>query len=350
MPLLPPLLLQSPLVPHFMYTITVGQNPSGGTLNRRRRREIYALCEKYDILIIEDDPYWHLQYTESSHQKKEGAEYPFLAALEKSYLSIDVSGRVIRLDTFSKTIAPGCRLGWITAQKPIINAILAATETSTQQPSGFVQCMVAELLCRSWKMSGWIKWLESLRDVYEKRMRVMAGALEGGKEVILVTPASSDLDIITKSNMYSFSIPDGGMFVWVHVHIANHPAYHSFLARGNTKAQAMQKLWEWIAITEKSVASPGGVFAGHESTASDANERLRLCFSAIEIDQVLDATERWVNGVRTFWNLNARQIEEVGLDSDVVLNYRKMEAAAGGWGGFRGGKRRTEDAFDHIHV
>lgn len=332
--------------PHFMYTITVGQNPTGGTINQQRRREIYSLCEKFDILIIEDDPYWHLQYTKSAHRKKEGTEYPFLAALEKSYLSVDVSGRVIRLDTFSKTIAPGCRLGWITAQKSIINAILAATETSTQQPSGFVQSMVAELLCRSWKMTGWIKWLESLRDVYEKRMRLMADTLEHGKEVILVSSASPELEIITKSRMYSFKIPDGGMFIWVHVHIANHPAYQSFLARGNTKFQAMRKLWEWIAITQKSLAGPGDIFAGHESTASDASERFRLCFSAIELDEVLDATERWVKGICAFWSLQAREIEEIGMEPVMVLERRKREAATGGWGGFRGGKGRTDISFE----
>jgi DNA-binding transcriptional MocR family regulator len=46
--------------------------------------------------------------------------YPFLDSLAPSFLSIDVDGRVVRLDTFSKTIAPGCRLGWITAQPAII--------------------------------------------------------------------------------------------------------------------------------------------------------------------------------------------------------------------------------------
>ena len=93
--------------PHFMYTVTVGQNPTGITLGRQRRREIYDLCEEFDVVIIEDDPYWHIQFTQASHElphASSGVKYPFLAALEKSYLTIDTSGRVIRLDTFSKTI------------------------------------------------------------------------------------------------------------------------------------------------------------------------------------------------------------------------------------------------------
>jgi DNA-binding transcriptional MocR family regulator len=88
-----------------MYTVTVGQNPTGATLSRSRREEIYSLCEEFDMVIVEDDPYWHLQYTPFSHR-----EGKFLV-IEGSYLQLDKSGRVIRLDTFSKTIAPGCRLG-----------------------------------------------------------------------------------------------------------------------------------------------------------------------------------------------------------------------------------------------
>jgi DNA-binding transcriptional MocR family regulator len=101
--------------PHFMYTVPVGHNPTGATLKDGRRREIYDLCEKFDIIIIEDSPYWNLQFSDASHNlpSKNDAKYPFLAALEKSFLTIDKSGRVIRLDTFSKTIAPGTTI-WTT--------------------------------------------------------------------------------------------------------------------------------------------------------------------------------------------------------------------------------------------
>lgn len=149
--------------PHLLYTVTVGQNPTGGTLSVKRRKEIYALCSKYDVIIVEDDPYWYLQYPSAAnlesqargtpapqstpvHTFKRSSGYQFLDSLVPSYLNIDTDGRVVRLDTFSKTVAPGCRLGWITAQPAIIERIVRIAESSTQQPSGFVQAMIAELI------------------------------------------------------------------------------------------------------------------------------------------------------------------------------------------------------------
>ena len=126
--------------PHVMYTVTMGHNPTSGVLSVQRRRDIYALCSKYDIIIVEDDPYWYLQYPSAAAEEAKSRDvmlpsrtepykptkssgYEFLDSLVPSFLSMDMEGRVIRLDTFSKTIAPGCRLGWITAQPDFIERI-----------------------------------------------------------------------------------------------------------------------------------------------------------------------------------------------------------------------------------
>ena len=118
----------------------MGHNPTGTVLTVERRKEIYALCCKYDIIIIEDDPYWHLQYpsaiveearshgsvpvrSSESFRRTKSSGYDFIDSLVPSFLSFDIEGRVIRLDTFSKTIAPGCRLGWITAQPAFIERL-----------------------------------------------------------------------------------------------------------------------------------------------------------------------------------------------------------------------------------
>ena len=118
----------------------MGHNPTGGVLSVERRRSIYALCCKYDVIIIEDDPYWYLQYpsvnviesqsrdrgnvpTPKAHERPRSTGYAFLDSLVPSFLDFDTEGRVVRLDTFSKTIAPGCRLGWITAQPAIIEQL-----------------------------------------------------------------------------------------------------------------------------------------------------------------------------------------------------------------------------------
>ncbi|KAK5001701.1 hypothetical protein LTR39_006883, partial [Cryomyces antarcticus] len=272
----------------------IGQNPTAGTLSLARRKDIIALCNKYDIIIVEDDPYWYLQYPSAANKKAEAraarqndsntvehaekiranfrthesarstapalsssapqksSGYDFLDSLVPSYLSVDTEGRVVRLDTFSKTVAPGCRLGWITAQPALIERILRITETSTQQPSGFVQAMIAELIMgpqskndggqggakdgSGWKVDGWVRWLEGLRGNYERRMNAMCQILEDGQFLVkagrrnsLTSHASSSDDdedewaVVEKTQMYAFDWPLGGMFIWLHINFPSHP-------------------------------------------------------------------------------------------------------------------------------
>lgn len=120
---------------------SMGHNPTSGVLSVQRRKEIYAICQKYDIIIVEDDPYWYLQFPSaaprearsrglstprqtSAYKPAKSSGFDFLDSLTPSYLSVDTDGRVIRLDTFSKTIAPGCRLGWITAQPAFLERLV----------------------------------------------------------------------------------------------------------------------------------------------------------------------------------------------------------------------------------
>ena len=118
----------------------MGHNPTGSVLTVKRRKEIYALCCKYDIIIVEDDPYWYLQFPSAAElearsrglasprsvekfKPTKSSGYDFLDSLTPSFLSMDTEGRVARLDTFSKTVAPGCRLGWVTAQPAVIERL-----------------------------------------------------------------------------------------------------------------------------------------------------------------------------------------------------------------------------------
>ena len=233
----------------------IGQNPTSGTLSIQRRKDIYAVCVQFDVVIIEDDPYWYLQYpsanessltqrdqpdnnAQSDHfnlgfaKSQKSSGYPFLDSLVPSYLSVDYQGRVVRLDTFSKTVAPGCRLGWITTQPNLCERLLRITETSTQQPSGFVQSMIAELIMgsddlkhghaggksnRGWQIDGWVRWLQGLRGNYERRMQTMCSVLEEGKELVKSGRRKSinnEWSVIEKITLFGFAWPLGGMFVW----------------------------------------------------------------------------------------------------------------------------------------
>ena len=127
-----------------------------------------------------------------------------------------------------------------------IEKILRITETSTQQPSGFVQLMIAELIMgpqtpsdggrggskdgSGWSMDGWVRWLEGLRGNYERRMQKISSVLEEGKYAITTstrrrsksaaaTADDEDFEIVSKTQLYDFVYPMAGMFLWMRIHI-----------------------------------------------------------------------------------------------------------------------------------
>ncbi|KAF2859734.1 PLP-dependent transferase [Piedraia hortae CBS 480.64] len=339
--------------PHVMYTVTMGQNPTSGVLSLQRRREIYALCCEYDIVIIEDDPYWYLQYptTKQLEQnmllngevkpkswKKSG--FPFLDALVPSYISIDIDGRVIRLDSFSKTVAPGCRLGWISAQPALIERLTRITETTTQQPSGFVQSIIAELLVgptaakdeeTPWKPDGFVRWLEGLRGNYERRMHAMTAILDEGKSLPTVAPATqspprksydniSDWDLVSQKDIYTFTHPLGGMFIWLKVLFETHPLFAHYKQK-NRLQQFAHALWiYWTRKPFRVLVSPGNTFAVTTTLEEREGWRcFRVCFAAIDESDLKDATRRLVDGVHRFWGIRDVKIIEELLESDETL-------------------------------
>ncbi|KAL4977104.1 pyridoxal phosphate-dependent transferase [Aspergillus desertorum] len=331
--------------PHLMYTITIGQNPTGGTLSVERRKQIYAICQKYDVIIVEDDPYWNLQYPSAQGMQAKyrnpsvnpaltkrnynvggrSSGYEFLDSLVPSYLSVDTDGRVVRLDTFSKTIAPGCRLGWMTAQPAFIERLARIAESSTQAPSGFVQAMVAELILgqqvddksvtsgkrndteKAWQLDGWVRWLEGLRAGYELRMQQMCSGLEEGKYIALGTHRSGEFalsgndeeswEVLDKVQMYDFTWPAGGMFVWVKVNYESHPLRQEYEPERLAKAL-------WVHFTQKPqlcLLGPGTMFSPTDEIQARGYQYFRLCFAAMPADDVVPITQRIVDGFRTFW-------------------------------------------------
>ncbi|KAF7596862.1 hypothetical protein BBP40_011907 [Aspergillus hancockii] len=114
--------------PHLLYTVPTGQNPTGTTQSAERRQAIYNIAEEHDLIIIEDDPYYFLRmgvYQPGQETfVKPSSELP-------SYLSLDRSGRVVRLDSTAKVLAPGLRAGWVTANAHIIEKFIAYQEITT---------------------------------------------------------------------------------------------------------------------------------------------------------------------------------------------------------------------------
>ncbi|KZZ90984.1 Pyridoxal phosphate-dependent transferase, major domain protein [Ascosphaera apis ARSEF 7405] len=343
--------------PRLMYTIATGQNPTGIVTPIERKNEIYAICQKYDILICEDEPYWHLQYhlaSNGSPQSQDKEALGFLQSLVPSYLSIDVDGRVIRLDTFSKTVAPGCRLGWITAQPAIIERLTRITEVSTAQPSGFVQAMVAKMIIQedrpnlfqvltgkhaesSWGMSGWIRWLEELRDSYERRIQTMCQILEEGGHMVNEDDVHSTENFgwssLSAVQIYDFKYPGGGMFAWLHMLFETHPLH------GKVDEERLSKAF-WLFLTQApylAIVAPGSMFNPlqhadeyqYPAVIENQNDRyVRLSFAAIDEDKVASSTRGFVDGSHAFWRIkDASQIDHMLKDEAAIMDFEAQIAA-----------------------
>lgn len=115
----------------FIYIIPDFQNPTGVTLPRSRRNEIIRIAERYDLLIIEDSPYRDVRF--------EGTPEPLMS-------SLDTSGRVLTLNTFSKILAPGFRLGWVTGHPELIDKIVTAKQSADLCSPAFVQKITARYM------------------------------------------------------------------------------------------------------------------------------------------------------------------------------------------------------------
>jgi aromatic amino acid aminotransferase I len=165
--------------PHLLYTVPSGQNPTGATQSAQRRAEVYKVCQKHDVLIVEDEPYYFLQM----QPYKAGVPPPssrdeFLKVLLPSFLKIDADGRVLRLESFSKVLSPGSRVGWIVGSEQVVERFARHFESSNQNPSGFAQLALFKLLDEEWGHSGYLDWLMHLRMQYTRRRDALLEACE----------------------------------------------------------------------------------------------------------------------------------------------------------------------------
>ena len=150
--------------PKFMYILPNFQNPGGTTLSLARRDALVFLADKYGIPIIEDDPYGQLRY--------EGEHLPPLVLLDRENNRRDdgyLLGNVIYLSTFSKTLAPGLRLGWIVAPQEVISKLVQLKQGADLHTSTFVQ-MVAYEVARDGFLDEHVK---TIRNVYGERRDLM---------------------------------------------------------------------------------------------------------------------------------------------------------------------------------
>eukprot|EP00736_Rhodelphis_marinus_P002948 Rmarinus@m.23907 len=131
-----------------MYTVPVGHNPAGCTLSRERKEALYEVCRNHGVLIIEDDPYYCLQFPNLTKPLENVTENDMLGMqnLTPSFLAFDRDGLVIRLGCASKSVAPGLRLGWVVCRRSIATVYERLAELSTQGVCGLSAAVFMGLL------------------------------------------------------------------------------------------------------------------------------------------------------------------------------------------------------------
>lgn len=150
------------------------------------------------------DPYYYLQYCDGDSTSP--SRMP-------SFLSMDIDGRVLRTDSFSKIMMPGMRLGWITSSHLFHEHLISLTDSSTQHPHGFGQIFITEMLGSSgWGLDGFERWARSLCKEYQRRRDLFLQHFE---------------DEVASTGFASADPPQAGMFVWIDVHVRMHPRYRS---------------------------------------------------------------------------------------------------------------------------
>jgi 2-aminoadipate transaminase len=143
----------------FIYTISNFQNPAGVTMSLARRKKIIEIAQKFNVFIVEDNPYEKLRF--------EGEPIP-------SVYSLDNNGFVISLGTFSKILCPGLRLAWVLGNKDIIGK-MTILKQATDLCTSILNQLIAYEYCQLGKLEENIK---SNIQIYKKKRDVMLNALE----------------------------------------------------------------------------------------------------------------------------------------------------------------------------
>ncbi|XP_064087840.1 kynurenine/alpha-aminoadipate aminotransferase, mitochondrial-like isoform X2 [Macrobrachium nipponense] len=216
-------------VPKFLYTNPNGCNPTGGVTTTERKKEIYKIASEYNIIILEDDPYYFLQFRDQK-------DFP------PSYLSLDVDGRVIRFDSFSKSLSAGLRVGYITGPQPLIKRLNYHQQCSVSHASMLSQVIISEIL-RLMGEDGFLEHVRKVQEFYRSQRDKM-------------------LDAATKhlSGLCQWDVPAGGMFFWMKV----------------VGVKDTLKLTKKLSETKRVIVIPGVGFLPQENQASPY---IRISFS-----------------------------------------------------------------------
>ncbi len=164
--------------PRLIYTMPTFQNPSGAVMSMERRQHLLALAQKYDVPIVEDDSYREFYYDQPA---------------PPSLKSLDRTGHVIYLSTFTNTLFSGVSLGWMIAPRPVVQRLETIKQFSDLFSNTFFQWVMIEFIERGW----YEQHLAQVRSIYAIRYDAMIKALQE--------------EIPRGLNWHE---PKGGFFIW----------------------------------------------------------------------------------------------------------------------------------------
>jgi DNA-binding transcriptional MocR family regulator len=233
-------LLESGVRPKLAHIIPNYQNPAGVTLPLEKRQALLALAAEYGFLIFEDDPYVDIRFR--------GEALP-------SMLSLDTEGVVVHASSFTKTVCPGVRVGYLVGPAALIDAIAKKATNLYISPG-----MVSEAIVHQFCVSGDIdRSIAKVSSALAERAQVLAEALR--KHIPSAT----------------FTEPDGGYFLWVDF----------------PEDVDVEKLFP--AAMKKGVA----IVKGSDFLLDGGNHSARLAFSAVTVDQIEEGVRRIAEAIET---------------------------------------------------
>lgn len=228
----------------FIYVIPNFQNPTGKTTSLERRKIILDLAYKYNVLVLEDNPYGDLRFA--------GIDVPTIKSMDKR-------GHVIYAGSFSKVLSPGLRVGYMIATKMIVSKATVALQTSTVHTNIWAQMVAYRFVTQV----NFDEHLEKLREIYKNKCALMLNSLK------FAMPRS-----------IQFTEPEGGLFIWGTLPLGDMNAF--------CKA----------AVQSKVAVVPGNAFSVDESKPSWS---FRLNYSTPTDEQIEKGVEILAKVAKTMY-------------------------------------------------
>jgi len=219
-----------------IYLIPTFQNPSGITMSLEKRKKVYELAKKYEILILEDNPYGELRFR--------GDEIPTIKSMDKD-------GLVVYCSSFSKIIAPGIRVGFLSAPRELAGKIVVAKQGGDVHTNIYFQ-IICDLFLEKYDID---EHIEKIRVLYRDKCLLMLSEMQKKFDKIGI----------------KYTSPDGGLFLWCDL-------------PENIGLQEFVKM----SLERKVAVVPGGAFLADENEVSNA---FRVNYSFPSAEQIITGVD-----------------------------------------------------------